>query len=354
MVVCLVLEEHQPFFTNRALPIVHFHRDDHGAGIVLIGLLLIGQLSVRLELLHADDGKIHQAGILVRAVLIHLRAGILITLEGGFHRNLVVAVAEGHILQLRRKGCVAAVIGPVGIQHADLRHCGIPVNFSVEFPVEVILNQLKILKGHRKAERIVQLLQLKLRHPDKTVKNPDIRCLRIFRHQCLGFVHPGLSRIHGIDQIGFDSAELFIGNAARQNIRLRCPDNHMRIRIQKLNALNGRIRPLIKLTGKRLNGKNTCSLGDVKGLPIQVIDRRLRENAAACRLKDIIADVLHIVADQQTQIFNSLNPEESADLFQLPSCLHGIRLFLLYIDSSYITHSCCLLRGQSPDPVCNV
>ena len=49
---------------------------------------------------------------------------------------------------------MAAVIGPVRIQDADLRHGRV----SLLLVPEIVLNMLKILKGHGKVQGIVQLL----------------------------------------------------------------------------------------------------------------------------------------------------------------------------------------------------
>ena len=70
VVVRLILEEHQPFLGLRSSAIVGLDRDDHGAGIVLLGLLHVSELPVRLELLHAHESKVHKAYILLRAMTV--------------------------------------------------------------------------------------------------------------------------------------------------------------------------------------------------------------------------------------------------------------------------------------------
>ncbi len=347
----LIFEKQEPLLLHRAFSVIHLNRDDHRAGIVLLRLLLIGQLPLCLELLHADNGKIHEAGILVRAVLIHLCPRILIALEGGLHRNLVVAVRKGNIAKLRRECGVPAVIRPVGIQHADLGHRGIAADGAVKASAEIILNQLKVCKGHGKTEGLIQLLELLLIFVNEAVENNDVRRFLVLSRQRFRLLHAGLAGIHRIDQIGFDAFKVRIGNVSGQDIGLCRLDNDMRIGVQQLNALHGRIGSLVKLTGKRFYRKNSGSFRCLKGLQIQIIHRRLREHASACGLKDILPDVLHIVTNQKPQSLNAFYSEKGPDLFQLLRSLDRIGFLLLHIDSFYITHSCCLLRGAYPGTV---
>ena len=95
---------------------------------------------------------------------------------------------------------MTAVIGPVRIQHADLRHRGIPVFL----PFIIVLNMQKILEGHRQSKGIVELPQIALRHRGKPVKHRHICRLLVGHFQRLRFHHARLSRIHRIDTVSLD------------------------------------------------------------------------------------------------------------------------------------------------------
>ena len=45
-----------------------------------------------------------------------------VILIGLLHRRTVIAVVKTYVLKLRGKRRMTAVIGPVGVQYADLRH----------------------------------------------------------------------------------------------------------------------------------------------------------------------------------------------------------------------------------------
>ena len=57
---------------------------------------------------------------------------------------LIIALGEGHIFKLCGEGGVAAVVGPVCIQHTDLRHRRIPLLFVFI----ISLDMKEVLEGH--------------------------------------------------------------------------------------------------------------------------------------------------------------------------------------------------------------
>ncbi len=70
MVVCLVLKVDKPLL---ALP-VYCDRHNDGARIYLIGLLLIVEKAVLLQLLSTHDSKVHQTDIPVGSSAVHVGA----------------------------------------------------------------------------------------------------------------------------------------------------------------------------------------------------------------------------------------------------------------------------------------
>ena len=150
MVVGLVLEADEPVLGLS----VDLHRNHDGAGVDLIGNIQILQLTLCAKALHAHQCDIHEAGKLVAPACIDLRSVSLVHIEGCLDGCGICALIEGNIRKLRCKCGMTAVIGPVGIQHADLRHGRITVLFSSE----IVLDMLEILEGHGKAEGIVKCL----------------------------------------------------------------------------------------------------------------------------------------------------------------------------------------------------
>ena len=129
MVMGLVLEEHQPLLGGRGsahIAVVYLHRHHHGAGVDLIGLFHVLQLSFLFQLPHGHQRQIHQADELIPGTLsVDLLPGVQIAAVSGLDGGTIVPFPELHLRQLRGKGGMAAVVGPIGVQHPDLRHSGI-------------------------------------------------------------------------------------------------------------------------------------------------------------------------------------------------------------------------------------
>ena len=211
-----ILKADQPLFRVRVGSVSRcdLYRYHDGAGIDLVRLLHIRKHAVVAQFLHCDQSQIHQADKLVISALIQLLSGIQIAHIAGFQRGTVVTVRKGNVLQLSRKRRMTAVIGPVGIQHADLGHGRIPVFLSLE----IVLDMQKILKGHCQAQGIVQFLQCLLIHRAEAVKDLDISRLVIFRNQCRRFFQTGLAGIYRIDAVCFDPCKIVIRDITGDHI----------------------------------------------------------------------------------------------------------------------------------------
>ena len=152
VIVGFVFKVDQPLFFHS----VHIHRNHDAAGIDFLGLFLILQFPFRFQFSHGHQGQIHQADKLIFSSFedfFPIRQILLIRSDDGL---LVVAFLEIHLRQFCGEGGVAAVIGPVGIQHADLRHGGIPLFLSAE----ITMDMKEIFKGHGQIQRLIQLFQL--------------------------------------------------------------------------------------------------------------------------------------------------------------------------------------------------
>ncbi len=112
------------------------------------------------------------------------------------------------------------MVGPVCIENPDLCHSRIaPLLRS-----KIVLNMLKILKGHGKPQGIIELFELRLRHIYKVLplrqifKNCHIRRFLIDNPQRLRFLHTGLPGIHRIDTVVLDLLKLLIGDIADDHV----------------------------------------------------------------------------------------------------------------------------------------
>ena len=140
MVVGLVLEHEQPVLVVTVHERLHFN----GAGVDLLGLVDVLQVAALLEHLSRDRTHVHQRnralGSLFLAVDLH--TGSHVAVKCVLHH----LVLELYVVDLGEEGGVAAVVGPVGIDHANLGDGRVAL-FGV---AEVGLQELEVVKVHRK------------------------------------------------------------------------------------------------------------------------------------------------------------------------------------------------------------
>ena len=117
MVVGLVLKEEQPVLV---LAIdIDLHLD--GAGVDLLGLIDISHDAGLLKVLGADGAHVHEADGL--GVATELVAHLHVAVEGLLHHGVV----DRHVIQDGAEGGVAAMVGPVRVDHADLGDGGVAI-----------------------------------------------------------------------------------------------------------------------------------------------------------------------------------------------------------------------------------
>ena len=120
MVVGFVFEHQQPIFLAA---VVHGHLDLHRAGVDFFAFVLVGELAFRLELTCADGSQIHQGhGLVFPAQLFAGVEVIFISLLNG-------GLFDLYVVDVGREGGVAAVVGPIGVDHPDFGDGGVPLLF---------------------------------------------------------------------------------------------------------------------------------------------------------------------------------------------------------------------------------
>ena len=90
----LILKVYQPLFFLA----VDGNRNYDTAGIDLLRLLQILQLTFTAKLLHSENSQIHQADKLVVTVFVNNLTVCQILLVGSLHRLVVIALGKGYIL----------------------------------------------------------------------------------------------------------------------------------------------------------------------------------------------------------------------------------------------------------------
>ena len=300
----LVLEQEQPVLVLA----VDIALDLDGAGVDLLGLVQILQDTLLLQLLGTIGGKVHHA------------AGLVLTAQLGAHSHVAVkgflhhGVVDLHIVQNGAEGGVAAVIGPVGVDHLDLGDGGVAL-----LGAEVLLTELDVPQIHG------QTLFL-----DELGKACLVQLVEAFQH-CHGSGHGvihfqgvlGLQRslagFHRVDDILFDLGHLLGGQSTLQQVDAGRAHQRALALTDELDALGSRGCALVELTGQILHREGHALAGGQLG--VGVIHRRLAEHGADALVEQCFVDAFHIVAVQQAQTGQVLDAQQAGEFVFQTVCL---------------------------------
>ena len=244
MVVRLILEQKQPVLVS----VLGRDLDSDGAGVDLLGLIQPAELSLRLQIPHAGRCDIHQVDRLLPAERLPQRKVIPIGALGQ-------SIPAFHRIDGGEEGRMAAVIRPVGVDHADLGDGGI-----APLACKIIAAEPKIVKIHRKP-LFPQKGGKRLLPEAAEARNRlhGVRRLQI-RSQRLRLFHGGKAAFDRVDHIPADAGNLLLPQRPAEQVHL-C-GAHLRTAApgDDLDALRSRIRALIELPRQILHGKGSIAL----------------------------------------------------------------------------------------------
>ena len=296
VVVGFVLEQEQPILQFA----VHIALNFDGAGVDLLALVQVFQYAALLQRLGGDGGAVHQGAVLLVAP--GFGAQCHIAVKGSLH-HLVVDL---HIVQNGAEGGVAAVVGPVGVDQANLGDGGVAV-----FAAEILLAEHDVGVVHRQALLVAEGFQRGVVQRGKAVQRFHLGGNGKFHLQGGALCEVCLACLHRVDDILLDGGEVLLGQIAVQQIDAGAAHVGALALAQQLDALAGRVGALVKLTGQVLHGKNVrCGGQSVVGH----VYRRLAENGGDRLFKQGFVDALDIVAVHQTQV---LQTGDAQQLLQL-------------------------------------
>ena len=140
---------------------------------------------------------------------------------------------------------MAAVVAPVGVNDAQLRHGGV----AVLLIGKIMLAESKILQAHGKAHGVIIPLQL-LRIPGNKAAYPcnagrDV-CLLL---QCLGLFQRSQAAFYRVDQVGFDFLHLPGRNISGDSYHTGGHHSGPLPLCEQLHALRGGVCALVILAG---------------------------------------------------------------------------------------------------------
>ena len=162
MVVSLVLEHEQPVLGSA----VDVDLDLDRAGVDLLRFVKVLELTGLFQILRAERSHVHESDILLAAA-VNLAALCDIVLVG----LLDVVVAEGYIVNRGREGRMAAVVGPIRIDHANFGNSRV----APLLILKIALTEHDVVKVHCERVFLEKSAQLVLAHRDKAVDSLDGR-----------------------------------------------------------------------------------------------------------------------------------------------------------------------------------
>ena len=282
VVVGFVLKEKEPVL----LAVVGVHLDLHRAGVDLLGLVQVGHLPLLFQVLGHNGADVHEVHRLGAAQAL---AGVQIVLIG----LLEDGTLELHGVNGGQEGGVAAVVRPIGVDHPQLGDGGVPVLGAEVIPAETQVIQVhgQAVVGHHGGQAV--LVQL-----PEAVEGGHRLGDSVVHGQGVERLQRGLPRLHGVDEVLLDGSHLFRRQLPGEVVDPGGADQGALPLGEDLDALGGRIRPLIKLAGEVLHGKEDAPLRE--GIRHQV-QLGLRQDGPDAVVKELRRDVLHIVAVEQPQ-----------------------------------------------------
>ena len=296
VVVGLVLEQEQPVLVLAA----DIALDLDGAGVDLLRLVQILQDTLLLQFLGTNGGKVHHA------------AGLVLAAQLGAHRHVAVkgllhhGVVDLHIVQNGAKGGVAAVIGPVGVDHLDLGNGGVAL-----LGAEVLLTELDVPQIHGQTLFLDELGKASLVQLVEALQHCHGSGHGVIHLQGLFGLQRSLAGFHRVDDILFDLGHLLGGQSALQQVDTGRAHQRALALTDELDALGSRSCALVELAGQILHGKRHA-LGSGQ-LGVGVIHRRLAEHGADALVEQCLVDAFHIVAVQQTQTGQVLDAQQAGE-----------------------------------------
>ena len=202
------------------------------------------------------------------------------------------------------EGGVTAVVGPVGIHHADFRDGGVAL-FLVS---EIALQEFQIVQIHGKTKIVQQRCQRGFIHDDEALHGGDGLGRGVDRCQGFRQLQRCLTAFHRVDDVLFEGGNLRFGKGTVQRIDLGGADPGTIPLRNDLDTLGGRVGTLIKLTGQCLHGKykGTGQI-DFPGSDVQL---GLGENGSHGIVKKRFRDIFRVIAVEKPDALQSFHTQK--------------------------------------------
>ena len=313
----LVLEQEEPVF---ALAIhIDLHLD--GAGIDLLRFVEAGEHAVLLEPLRTDRAHVHEAhGFLVAAELMAHRH---VLVEGGLHHGVV----DFNGVELGAESGVAAVVGPIRVDHLDLGDGGISL-----LTLEILAYEPQIGLVHCQAPIGDELGKLCIVHFAEAIEHFDRLGGGGIGGERLSGLQPGFAGLHRIDHVLFDRGEVVVAQLAIEHIHAGRAHGRSFALADELDAFACGIRALVELAGQRFHRKHRVT-GDIRQFDAHIVHLRLAEYGGDRLAEQLLADSLDVIPVDDADVVQRFNAENRAQFVRQLLRLDVESGLLLYMDA---------------------
>ena len=198
-----------------------------------------------LQIFCRNGGKIHQADGLVFSA--ECFPDLQIFVKFAFEEGIF----EGYVVDMGEEGGMAAVIRPVGVDHADLRDRRVSL-----FRAEIIAAETGVVLVHRERILFHEFRKPSFIEIDESVDRSDFGRDLIHGGERFRFSEIRFARFYGVDHVFFDRFQFILRHVAvKQIFFCRANDRAFFLRDQ-LDALRCGIGTLIELPGEVFYGKH--------------------------------------------------------------------------------------------------
>ena len=316
MVVGLVLEQQQPGLGSA----VHVHLQLHRASVDLRRFVHVLQDALLLQIAGGHGGHVHHIYGLCAAGLL---AGGQIAFPGRGR----VGVQQLDAIDGGVEGGMAAVIGPVGVQHSQLGHAGVPLLTG-----EIVAAAAQVGQVHGQTVFADVGGQLGVVRFAESFKQGHVRGLRVDRGQSVELFQLGLTALHRVDEVLFDGLQLRCREVALQQIDAGVAHQGPFAAGDQLHALGRGIGPLIELAGQGFHRQHAVGCGQLVKDPVRL---GLGEDGGHAFSEQSVVHAFHVIAVQQAQSRKMAHARQLSQLGQSgPGVARQLRLFF-YVYSEY-------------------
>ena len=234
------------------------------------------------------------------------------------------------------------MVGPIGIDHADFGNGGVAV-----LAAEIFLAELKVIGIHCKAVFVYEFFNFFSLKITEAFKSCNFGGNVIFNCKGFGFFNTCFSCFNGVDYVFFELCDFRIGKLAVKSINFCGSDGGSFALGDDLDALCGRVCPLVKLTGKIFHCK-AYSAGkiDLFGNDIKL---GFGKNSFLRVFKKFFSDVFCVITVDNADIGKIFCSEKGNCIIEKGFCFVCKFLFLFNKNTIYQgNYSSFAARARAP------